>query len=176
MAQQFNFFMSPDDERELFQKLANWELDLYPEFTEPGRKPGKVVPEAAATLTEPGYYFAVGDVEGYPIKRGQNKGRWKIDELRSPVVYFCRSQMEDEELRSGYFWCELEMSGDYSRTGGKPDKLRRLTLELQTFLRVRYRRSQPTGFAIGPHAARMSQAGTPLREAGRKGELFLPYR
>lgn len=168
--------MAPEDERELFHKLESWELDLYPEYTEPKARPSRVEAAAAASLSEPGYYFAVGDVQGYPIKRGPSKGRWKIDEVLSPVVYFCRSLPEEGELRSGYFWCELEAAGDWSRQGGKPDKLRRLMQELQQLLRTRYRRSTPNGFSIGPHAARLHLAGTLLREAGRKGELVAPFR
>ena len=125
----------------------------------------------------PGWYFAVEDPVGYPIKRGQQRGMWKVDEVKSAVVYFCRSlRDEDGELRSGYFWVELEAAGDQSRQGGKPDRLRRLFLELQDFLKVRYRKSKPVGHFIGPHAARLFEAGTPLREAGRKGELVEPYR
>ena len=80
MAIQLNFFMSAEDERELFRKLETWDLDLHPEYTEPHAKVRKVDAKAAETLAEPGYYFAIGPVEGYPIKRGLGKGRWKVDE------------------------------------------------------------------------------------------------
>jgi hypothetical protein len=140
----------------------------------------KVDAAAAEALTEPGYYFAIGEVEGYPIKRGPAKGRWKIDEIHSPVVYFCRSVQEEvggqDQLRSGYFWCELEQAGDYSRQGGKPDRLRRLLMEIKQLLKSRFRTSNPQGYAVGPHAARLHASGTLLREAGRKGELIAPYR
>jgi hypothetical protein len=180
MALQLHFFMAPDDERELLRKLESWKLELYPEFTDPRADGLPVKADTAALLTEPAYYFAVEAPVGYPIKRGQNKGQWKIDEVKSAVVYFLRSEREEHEahleLRSGYFWVELEMAGDYSRQGGKPDLLRRLWLELQGFLKVRYRKSRPTGFFVGPHAARLHQEGALLREAGRKGELVEPFR
>ena len=177
MALQLHFFMAPEDAREMLGRLAPWDVELFPEYTRPGEKPLPVEAATAALLDRPGYYFAIGDPLGFPIKRGQLKGQWKIDEVKSAVVYFCRSQLdEDGDLRAGYFWVELESSGDYSRGGGKPDLLRRLFLELQRFLKVRYRKSKPVGHYVGPHAARLFEAGTPLREAGRKGELVEPYK
>jgi hypothetical protein len=136
MAIQIPFFMSPEDERELFRKLEPRGLDLYPELTTRAAQPLRVDATVAAALDGPGYYLAVGDVTAYVIKRGQNRGSWKIDEVASPVVYFARSLPdEDGQLRSGYFWA-----------------------------------------FVGPGAARLHQAGTPLREAGRKGELIVPFR
>ncbi len=178
MAHQIHFFMTPDDERELLRKLEPWKLDLYPELTEARAEPVPVDANAAAKLDGPGFYFAVGDVVGYAIKRGQNRGKWKIDEVDSPVIYFARSLPDENgELRAGSFWVELEASGDYARTGGKPDWLRRLWLEIYGFLKVRYRKSKPTGFYVGPHAARaQQQAGLVLREAGRGGETIEAYR
>jgi hypothetical protein len=177
MAIQIQFFMSPEDERELFRKLEPRGLDLYPELTARAAQPLRVDGAAAAALDGPGYYLAVGDVTAYVIKRGQNRGRWKIDEVASPVVYFARSLPdEDGQLRSGYFWAELMVAGDNSRLGGKPDSLRRLVNDLQAHVKARFRRSQPVGYFVGPGAARLHQAGTPLREAGRKGELIAPFR
>jgi hypothetical protein len=178
LAQQIHFFMAPEDERELFRKLEQWDLDLWPEYGDPGHEAAKVGAAAADALgDEQGWYFAVEPPTGFPIKRGEKKGLWKVDEVKSAVVYFCRSQLdEDGELRSGYFWVELETAGDYSARGGKPDKLRRLFNELAGFLKVRYRKSKPVGHFVGPHAARLFNAGTVLREAGRKGEVVEPYR
>lgn len=180
MALQIAFFMSPADEVELFRKLERLEVELWPEFSDPALKPPRVSADAASALEGPAYYFAMGDVQGYLIKRGKERGQWKIDEVKSPVVYFCRSvKDEDGELRSGYFWVELEGAGDNSRMGGKPAGLRRLINELESFLKVRYRKSSPVKgqmYFIGPGAARLSQAGTVLRQAGRKGEVVVPYR
>ena len=178
MANQIHFFMTPDDERELLRKLESWKLDLYPEVTEDQSEPIAVEANAETELEGPGFYFAVGDVSGYAVKRGVNRGKWKIDEVDSPVVYFERSQLDENgELRAGKFWVELEASGDYARTGGKPDRLRRLWLEIYGFLKVRYRKSKPTGFYVGPHAARaQQQSGLVLREAGRGGETIQAYR
>ena len=117
---------------------------------------------------------------GYPIKKGQNRGRWKIDEVKSPVVYFARSEMDEEgQLRSGYFWAETEASGDNSRIGGKPARFLHAMRELQQAIKSRFRRSTPvkgTTYFVGPAAARLAESGTPLREAGRKGERVRVYR
>ena len=51
--------------------------------------------------------------------------------------------------------------------------------ELQETVKSRFRRSSPvkgTIYLVGPAAARLAQSGTPLREAGRKGELVRVYR
>ncbi|GAC1539122.1 MAG: hypothetical protein NVS2B9_06010 [Myxococcales bacterium] len=177
MAIQTHFFMSAEDERELFLKFANRDIELYPELTPRGVAPVPLEAAAAAALEGPGYYFALCDVSGYAIKRGHNRGMWKIDEVSSPVIYFARSLLdEDGMLRSGYFWCELMAAGDNSRMGGKPDALRRLINDLQAHVKARFRKSQPVGFFVGPGAARLHDAGTPLREAGRKGGLIVPYR
>lgn len=177
MALQINVFLTPDDERELFRKLERLELDLWPALSEPGHEPLRVDAAAAATLSEPSYYLAAGDVEGYSLKRGKDKGRWKIDEVASPVIFFARSiPDEDGELRSGYFWAETETAGDNSRMGGKPQRFMKAVQELHEFIKTRFRKSIPVKglvYFIGPDAAR---SGQPLREDGRKGQPIRVYR
>jgi hypothetical protein len=169
--------MAPEDEAELFRKLEPKGLELWPEFIPRGFRPHKLTAEDAATLDGEGYYFALGDVQAYPMKRGPSKGMLKIDEIASPVVHFQRSLVdEDGELRSGHFWAETEASGDLARLGGKPPGFHRLVRELQDHLKARFRKSQPAGFYVGPAAARLAQSGTVLREAGRKGVTVVPFR
>src|SRR6266446_3502006 len=178
MALQIPFFMASEDERDVLRRLSRLQLELWPELTDPRHRPplcGEDTP-----LVEPAYYLAAGDVIGSPLKKGHNRGRWKIDEVKSPVVYFFRSQMDEEgQLRSGYFWAETETSGDQSRTGGKPSRFLYAVRELREAIKSRFRRSSPVKgviYLVGPAAARMAQAGTPLREAGRKGELVRVFR
>src|SRR5689334_15418028 len=134
--------MSEDDERDLLRRLEPLRLELWPVFSDPGFSAPLVT--AGTPLTDPGYYLAAGDVIGYPIKRGRERGRWKIDEVASPVIYFLRSLPdEDGELRSGYFWAETESAGDNSRAGGKPVRFLRAVRELQETLKSRFRRSAP---------------------------------
>jgi hypothetical protein len=175
LALQIRFFMAPEDERTLLRQLAPLQLELYPELAEPRYEPQLVT--AATVLTDPAYYLAAGDVTGYPIKRGPDRGRWKLDEVASPVIHFSRSLPDEEgELRSGSFWAETESSGDQSRTGGKPVRFMKAVRELQELIKARYRKSSPvkgTVYFVGPACARANVA---LREEGRKGEPVTVYR
>jgi hypothetical protein len=175
LALQIRFFMSPDDEKALVRSLAHLELELWPEITEPHFRAPKIT--ESIIFTEPAYYFAAGDVSGYPMKRGPDRGRWKLDEIASPVIHFSRSLPdEDGELRSGSFWAETESAGDYSRQGGKPVRFLKAVRELHELIKARYRKSTPvkgTVYYVGPACAR---SGVPLREEGRKGEPVTVYR
>ena len=175
MALQIRFFMAPEDERALLRQLIPMQLELYPELSEARYEPELIGEQTV--LTEPAYYFAAGEVSGYPIKRGPDRGRWKLDEVASPVIHFSRSLPdEDGELRSGSFWAETESSGDQSRTGGKPARFMKVVRELTELIKARYRKSSPvkgTIYFIGPACARL---GVPLREEGRKGEPVTVYR
>src|SRR5436305_597086 len=105
MALQVRFFMVEEDERELLRRLERLELELWPELTDPSERPPIV--SASVALEDDAYYLAKGDVIGHQIKKGPDRGRFRIDEVDSPVIYFCRSRLdEDGELRSGYFWAE----------------------------------------------------------------------
>ena len=175
MALQIRFFMSAEDERELVRRLEPLQLELWPVLTEPGFSAPLV--SAATGLVDPAYYLAAGDVTGYPVKKGKDRGKWKIDEVVSPVIFFSRSLPdEDGELRSGYFWAETESSGDNARTGGKPVRFLGAVRSLRELINSRYRKSSPVKgsiYFIGPACAR---AETPLREEGRKGEPVRVYR
>src|SRR5476649_268444 len=166
--------MAPDDERELLRRLIPLQLELWPELSEP-RHRAELITEATV-LAEPAYYLAAGDVTGYPIKRGPDRGRWKLDEVASPVIHFSRSLPDEEgELRSGSFWAETESSGDQSRTGGKTVRFMKVVRELHELIKSRYRKSSPVGgtvYFIGPVCARL---GLPLREECRKGEPIAVY-
>ncbi len=175
MALEIRFFMSEEDERELLRRLEPLRLELWPVFSEAGFV-GE--PLAAATeLRDPAYYLAAGDVIGYPIKKGPDRGKWKIDEVASPVIFFSRSLPDEKgELRSGHFWAETEAAGDNARTGGKPVHFLRVVRELQEMIKSRYRKSSPVrgvSYFVGPACARSGRA---LREEGRKGEPIRVYR
>jgi len=167
--------MSEEDERELLRRLEPLRLELWPVLSDAGFSAPLV--SAETELSEPAYYLAAGDVIGYPIKKGKERGKWKIDEVISPVIYFSRSLRDDDgDLRSGYFWAETEAAGDNSRTGGKPVAFLRTVRELQELIKSRYRRSSPVHgltYFVGPACARMH---APLREEGRKGEPVVVYR
>jgi hypothetical protein len=178
MALQIRFFMAEEDERELLRRLERLALELWPELTEPSAQPEIASP--AVVLSDDAYYLAAGDVVGNPIKKGSQRGRYRIDEVTSPVIYFFRSRVdEDGELRSGYFWAETEAHGDQARLGGKSARFHAAVRELREFVTLRFRKSAPikgTTYFVGPAAARLAKAGLALREEGRKGELVRVYR
>src|SRR5947207_8173840 len=167
--------MSEEDERELLRRLEPLRLELWPVFSDAGFSAPLV--SAETELADAAYYLAAGDVTGYPIKKGKDRGKWKIDEVISPVIYFSRSlRDEEEQLRSGYFWAETEAAGDNARTGGKPVAFLRAVRELQDLIKSRYRKSSPIHgltYFVGPACARMAM---PLREDGRQGESVVVYR
>ena len=175
MALEIRFFMSEDDERDLLRRLEPLRLELWPVFSEAGYRAELV--ESTTELREPACYLAAGDVNGYPIKKGPERGRWKIDEVVSPVIFFSRSLPDASgELRSGYFWAETEAAGDNARTGGKPVHFLRVVRDLQELIKSRYRKSSPIGgviYFVGPACAR---SGMALREEGRKGKPVRVYR
>ena len=175
MALQIPFFMAPEDERDLLRHLARLQLELWPVLSDPGYRAPQV--DESIVFEDPAYYLAAGDVTGYAIKKGPERGRWKIDEVASPVIFLSRSLPdEDGELRSGYLWAETETSGDNSRTGGKPVRFTKAVREIQEMIKARYRKSTPVSgivYFVGPACARL---GVPMREEGRKGEPVQVYR
>src|SRR5690349_13344885 len=138
MALQIRFFMAEEDERELFRRLERLELELWPELTDPSERPPVVSP--SAELEDDAYYLAAGDVIGHQIKKGPDRGRFRIDAVASPVIYFSRSRVdEDGELRSGYFWAETEAHGDQARLGGKPGRFLSAVRQLRDLVSTRFR-------------------------------------
>ena len=178
MALQLRFFMAEEDERELLRRLERLELELWPELTDPSERPPLASP--AVELSDDAYYLAAGDIVGHPIKKGPHRGRFRIDEIVSPVIYFSRSRTDENgELRSGYFWAETETQGDQARLGGKPARFQSAVRDLRELVSVRFRKSAPVHgntYFVAPAAARLARAGLVLREAGRKGELVRVYR
>lgn len=180
MVAQLAFFLDADDERTLLRDLAPLGFELYPRVAEPGFCAPPVDETLAGSLDTLGdgeeFYFAIpelGDVPAHEIKRGPNRGRMILDEIAGNVVFYGRSRLDDEgQLRSGKMWAEIEVGGDLRRVGGKSSLFRHRVDALLAAFKKRARRSDPPGFWVGPHAARLAKAGKlVLREAGRKGGL-----
>lgn len=179
MANTLFFFMSPEDEVAFLRSLETQKLEVYPEVCDPSFEPFAACADNASLLTEEAYYLALpaaGDMMLRQVKRGPHAGMLELDEITSPVFHFERCQMVDGELRSGKLWVELEMVGDRQHQLRKPDLLRSVFEHIRSQFKKSFRRSNPTGFFVGPTAARKAKAGLKLREAGRKGELVVPYK
>jgi hypothetical protein len=178
MADVITFFMAPEDEVAFFRALEPMGFSIVSEIVPPGVAPLPVTAALAGELEGTSYYLAaeaLAPIEVSPIKRGPNRGSFVIDEIRSPVIHYERSVREGEELRSGRIWAELIVSGDTRENIGKSEAFRQLFERVRAYLK-RFRRSQPVGVWIGPAAARLATTGVRLREAGRKGELYRPFR
>jgi hypothetical protein len=176
-----HYFMLPEDEVALFRLLARREVTLYPELVPPGWVPLVADEHTPARLDLPTYYLALeklGPVIVHPVKRGPDKGMLAIEEVPSPVFHYERSvRNEGGELVAGRIWAELEVTDDVVSREGKPHALKRLFLEIQDLFKKSWRRSDPKGWWIGPHAAAAWKRGElKLREPGHKGRLIGVWR
>ncbi len=181
MAATVHYFMLPEDEASLFRMLERRELTLYPELVPPGHVPIRVDASAVPRLEHAAYYMAVerlGPVIVHPVKRGPDKGMLVVEEVPSPVFHYVRSVRNDEgELVSGRLWAELDVTDDANDRRGKPLALRALFDEIMGFFRKSWRRSEPKGFWVGPHAAGALKRGElVLREEGHRGKLVGVWR
>ncbi len=181
MAATLDYFMLPDDELALFRQLERHELTLYPELVPPGYQPIAVTPAAQPLLELPAYYLAAerfGPVVVHPVKRGPDRGMLAIEEIPSPVFHLERSVRNDEgELVSGRLWAELVVTDDPNDRRGKPRGLTAIFDDVHQLFRKSWRRSEPKGFWIGPHAGAAWKRGElKLREAGHKGGLIGVWR
>jgi len=174
------FVMTPEDEISFFRFLGRLELEVYPIRVPPNWKPFRANDDAVAKLPEEAAYLAATQTNPVlvdKVKRGKDKGAWRVDEVRSPVVYFERSRMhENGELLSGKLWAALDITPQTGRRDAAPDKFRRLYLEIEGFFKKTFRRSDPQGFFIGPVAARRFKEGLVLRDAAPRGDTLRPFR
>jgi hypothetical protein len=181
VAATLHYFMLPEDEVALFRHLARRELTVYPELIPPGYAPILADEHAPARLEEAAYYLAaerLAPVIVHPVKRGRDKGMLEIEEVPSPVFHYERSLRNDAgELVAGRLWAELEVTDDPNDRRGKPHALRLVFEEVHQLFRKSWRRSDPKGFWVGPHAASAHRRGElVLREAGHKGRVVGVWR
>jgi hypothetical protein len=179
MAQQLPLFLAPEDERAFLRFLAPRRLEVYPRRVPPGWKPFLASAEQYQALPSEVYLAAAefGPVLVDKVKRGPDKGAWRVDEVRSPVIFWERSARNDEgELVSGQLWAELDVTPETGRRTAAPDRFRRLFQEVESWLKKTCRRSDPVGFLVGPAAARAFKEGLVLRQAGHRGHTVRPSR
>lgn len=179
MANTLLFFMTDEDEVAFFRALEPLEFEVYPEVSPKGYQPFKATAANASRLEDEAYYLAApqfGELVCREVRKGPHRGMLELDEIRSPVVHYERSRLdEDGELRSGKLWAELDVAGDRQKLAKKPDLLRTAFDRIRTYLK-KLHHSEPAGFFIGHQAARMAKEGLVLREAGRKGETVVPFK
>jgi len=180
MANTLRFFFSPEDERAFFRFLERFTLEVYPRRVPPDWKPFRPTVDTLDQLPEEDLYLAApefGNVLVDKVKRGPDKGAWRVDEVRSPVIYYERSRPNEEgELVSGKMWAELDVTPQTGRNTAPNDRFRRMFQEVEEWFRKTCRRSEPMGFWVGPHAARSFKEGLVLRDSERKGGTVRPFR
>lgn len=174
MANVLPFFMTSDDEVAFFRYLERFVLEVYPRRVPPDWKPFRATAENLPRLPDEEAYLAateLGPVLVDKVKRGPDKGAWRVDEVRSPVIFFERSRLNEEgELLSGKLWGELDITPQTGRKDAAPDRFRRLYLEIDEWVKKTFRKSSPKGFWIGPKAARAVKEGLVLRDSAFRGE------
>ena len=180
MASTLKFFMLAEDEVAFFRFLESLPLEVYPIRVPPDWKPFKANVEAIEKLPEDAAYLAaseIGPVLVDKVKRGPDKGSWRVDEVRSPVIFYERcTTNEDGELVAGKLWAELDVTPQTGRRNPAPDRFRKLVLEVEDFFKKRFRKGDRTGFFVDPAAFRQAKDGLVLRDSGHKAPTVNPYK
>ncbi len=180
MAELVRFFMTDVDERAFFRQLARHRLTLYPVRIPAGWKAPAVDESALSRLPEDAAYLAAEQLAPILVdrlKRGPDKGSLRVDEVRSPVIYYERSRINGEgELLSGKLWAELDITPQTGRRDAAPDRFRQLFREIQEWLHKTFRRGAPREFWVGPEAARRHRDGLVLRDSEHGGGIVRPFR
>ncbi|HEX8433997.1 hypothetical protein [Archangium sp.] len=181
MATQVQFFMSPDDEVAFFRHLERFELEVYPRRVPPDWKPFRARQENIPLLPEEDLYLVasgIGPAIVDKVKRGPDKGSWRVDEVRSPVIFFERCRLNEEgELLSGQMWAELEVTPQTGRKEAASDQFLRLFREVEEYIKKTFRKGDPKAFFVGPKAARLYKEGKlVLRDSAHRGGTVVPHK
>lgn len=179
MADQLRLFMAPEDEVAFLRFLERFALEVYPRRIPEGWEPFRADAAAHPRLPEEVYLAAseLGAVLVDRVKRGPDKGAWRVDEVRSPVIFWERCRRTGEgELLAGQLWAELSITEQTGRRTAAPDRFRALVLEVERWLRKTFRKSDPGGFLIGPRVARLAKEGLTLRAEEHKPLTVQVYR
>jgi hypothetical protein len=180
MANVLQFFMSPDDEVAFFRFLERFTLEVYPRRVPEDWKTFRASMDTIPKLPPEELYLVAVDIGAAivdKVKRGPDKGYWRIDEVRSPVIFMERSRTNEEgELLSGKMWAELDITEQTGRKNAAPDKFRRLYMEVEEFIKKTFRKGDPKAFFVGPKAARLYKEGLVLRDSAFRGGTVVPYK
>ncbi|MBJ6759584.1 hypothetical protein JGU66_02340 [Myxococcaceae bacterium JPH2] len=180
MANILRFFMAPDDEVAFFRFLERHVLEVYPRRVPQDWTPFRATQENLPHVPPEDVYLVASDIGPAlvdKVKRGPDKGAWRIDEVRSPVIFLERSRLNEAgELLNGQMWAELEVTAQTGRRDAAPDRFRRLYLEVEEYVKKTFRKGEPKGFLVGPKAARLFKEGLVLRDSAFRGGTVAPYK
>ena len=108
MANQIFTFMVKADELAFMNFLERYVFEVYPRRVPPDWRPFRASAKAWEQLPDEDVYLVASDIGPAlvdKIKRGPDKGSWRVDEVRSPVIFWERSRLNaDGELLSGQLW------------------------------------------------------------------------
>jgi hypothetical protein len=181
MANQLSLFMLKDDELAFLRFLERYVLEVYPRRVPPDWTPFRATASAWGSLPDEDLYLVASDIGPAlvdKVKRGKDKGSWRVDEVRSPVIFWERSRLNAEgELVSGQLWAELDVTPQTGRTSAAPERFRERYVEIEGHLRRTFRKGDPKGFWVGVAAARAVKEGKlALRENHHFGRLVSVHR
>lgn len=180
MANQIQIFMNADDERALLNWLERYVLEVYPRRVPPDWQSFRARAAEHARLPEEDLYLVATDIGPAivdKVKRGPDKGHWRIDEVRSPVIFWKRCRLNDAgELLSGQLWGELDITAQTGRKNAAPDAFRLLFVEMESWLSKAFRKGRPKPWVVGPSTARAVKEGLVLRIDEHRGSTVEVHR
>ena len=99
------------------------------------------------------------------MKRGPDKGFWRIDEVRSPVIFWERCVVNEEQRAlSGQLWAELDVTRRPAARTPRPT-CSALASSSSSLDEEDVPQEPPQGLLVGPETARVVKEGAlKLRE------------
>ncbi len=180
MANQLKLFINEDDERAMLQWLERFVLEVYPRRVPPDWQAFRARASEHERLPPEELYLVASEIGAAivdKVKRGPDKGHWRIDEVRSPVIYWQRSRLNDEgELLSAQLWAELDVTEQTGRKNAAPDRFRTLFREIEEWVSKTFRRGNPKPWLVGPATARAVKEGLVLRVDEHRGGTVTVHR
>jgi len=163
MAHQLLVFMLPEDEKAFVHMLEPYALQAFPRRISADYESFKVCPQHFDRLPPEALYLLLPQAAPLlvdKIKRGPDKGKLRVDEIRSPVIFWERCTQETPgELVCGQLWAQLEITPETGRRTAAADGFRTLYLEIESRIKKSYRRGHPKGYWVGKEAAAAFKAG-----------------
>ncbi|MBL8916945.1 MAG: hypothetical protein JNM17_39945 [Archangium sp.] len=158
MATQLMVFMDKEDELAFVRFLERYTFEVYPRRVPPDWQTFPAKEEHFDKFPEEDVYLVASDIGPAlvdKLKRGKDKGSWRVDEVRSPVVFWERCRVNEEgELVSGQIWAETDVTQQTGRKDAAPERFRLRVVEIDTWIKKNFRKTHPKGFFVGPKTTR----------------------
>lgn len=158
MATQLMLFMEREDELSFLRFLERYVFEVYPRRVPPDWTTFAAKEAAFDQFPEEDVYLVASDIGPAlvdKLKRGKDKGQWRIDEVKSPVIFWERCRRNDDgELLSGQLWAETDVTQQTGRRDAAPERFRLRVVEIDMWIRKNFRKTHPKGFWVGPKLAR----------------------